>query len=386
MRPAKRFAPVLQRPDSSILMIARFFRLAGILATALAGGLFFAPLPAQAQSDCEVAPLDRSIIKLRKKTDRFFPVALEDGKAIVIMAGPGLAQRYPDCDAMLDELADDVTDSGTSAAIANSMAVEWVNVDDPSKLIMVGNQIFFSDFGAAGALFAFSGSGAYDYAIYVLDPGVYRLSSISYPFPRTELSTGHGTEVASAGAPIGEARIVGTNRNEMKVEQVWSNGSSRTVGASEQCLWWYKGGCTQSVYTPEHKVLDRAPGYYPMRVPTPVPALDVSLRIDAPVASFEVAAGEIVMVDGIFTDPIDGEIGVSQCRKGSSMHVCSLQSLGIERTMAPIEDLRAHDLAKDGFPQLGKLVRNIRYRPLTISAAEAGKGKFGPRLRVAAGQ
>lgn len=358
----------------------------GPLLAMLAGSLLLAATPAQAQSSCQAAPLDSSIIKQRRKTDRFFPIALRDGKAIVIMAGPGLAQRYPDCDAMLDELADDVTDSGTSAAIANSMAVEWVNVEDPGKLIMVGNQIFFHDFGAAGALFAFSGSGAYDFAIYVLDPGVYRLSSISYPFPRTELSTGHGTEVRRAGAAIGEARIVGTSRNEMKIEQVWSNGSSRTVGASEQCLWWYKGGCTQSVYTPEHKVMDRAPGYYPMRVPTPVPALDVSLRIDAPVASFTVAAGEIVMIDGIFTDPIDSEIVISQCRKGTSMHVCSLQSLGLERTMAPIEDLRAHNLAKDGFPQLGKLVATILYRPLTIAAAEAGKGKFGPRLRVGAGR
>lgn len=358
----------------------------GSLMAAVTGALLLDATPAQAQSSCEAAPLDRSIINARKKTDRFFPIALRDGKAIVIMAGPGLAQRYPDCDAMLDELADDVTDRGTSAAIANSMVVEWVNADDPSKLIMVGNQVFFSDFGAAGALFAFSGKGAYDYAIYVLDPGVYRLASIGYPFPRTDLSTGHGAQVTRAGAPIGEARIVGTSRNEMKVEQVWSNGSSRTVGASEQCLWWYKGGCTQSVYTPEHKVMDRAPGYYGMRVPTPVPALDVSLRIDVPVASFEVAAGEIVMVDGIFTDPIDSEIGLSQCRKGSSMHVCSLQSLGLERTMAPIEDLKAYDLARAGFPQLGKLVSNIRYRPLTISAAEVGRGKFGPRFRLVAGK
>lgn len=356
------------------------------LALMLTGGVLLGGARAQAQSSCEAAPLDSSIIKQRRKTDRFFPIALRDGKAIVIMAGPGLAQRYPDCDAMLDELADDVTDRGTSAAIANSMAVEWVNVDDPSKLIMVGDQIFFHDFGAAGALFAFSGKGAYDYAIYVLDPGEYRLSSIGYPVPRTELSAGHGNPVPRTGAAIGEARIVGTSRNEMKIEQVWSNGSSRTVGASEQCLWWYKGGCTQSVYTPEHKVMDRAPGYYPMRVPTPVPALDVSLRIDAPVASFTVAAGEIVMIDGIFTDPIDSAIGIGPCRKGSSMHVCSLQSLGLERTMAPIEDLRARNLAKDGFPQLGKLVATIRYRPLTIAAAEAGKGKFGPRLKVVAGR
>lgn len=363
-----------------------YIGLLGCLVASVTGALLLDATPAQAQSSCEAAPLDRSIINARRKTDRLFPTALRDGKAIVIMAGPGLAQRYPDCDAMLDELADDVTDRGTSAAIANSMAVEWVNVDDPGKLIMAGNQIFSTDFGFAGAFYAFSGSGSYDYAIYVLDPGVYRLGSISYPLPRTDLSKGHGAEVARAGDPIGEARIVGTSRNEMKVEQVWSNGSSRTVGASEQCLWWYKGVCTQSVYTPEQKVMDRAPGYYPTRVPTPVPALDVSLRIDVPVASFEVAAGEIVMVDGIFTDPVDNEIGVGQCRKGSTMHVCSLQALGLERTMAPMEDLKAHDLAKDGFPQLGKLVSNIRYRPMTISAAEAGRGRFGPRLRVAAGR
>lgn len=358
----------------------------GFLAAVLLGGLVLAQAPAQAQTDCSPQPPTSSIIKLRKKTDRFFTAALRDGWAIVIVAVPGLVARYPDCDAMLDELADEVTDSGTSAAIANSMAVEWVNTADPSKLIMVGNQISFSDFGGAGYLFSFSGSGAYDYAIYAVPPGVYRLSSISYPIPRTELSTGHGKQVAGSGAPIGEVRVVGTNRNELEVRQVWSNGSTRTIGASEQCLWWYKGGCTQSVITPEHKVMDRAPGYYPRSVPTPVPALDVSVRIDAQIASFEVAAGELVMIDGIFSDPLDNEVGISQCRKGSSMHVCSLQSLGLQRTAAPIEDLRSYQFARNGFPQLGKMISTIRYRPLTISAVETGKGKFGPQFRIAAGR
>lgn len=321
--------------------------------------------------------------RYRDSIDRAIERAHRDGKTILIVGTLALKRKYPTQASLHDNLADEVTDPGTAAAIDLSMAVEWAHGEDPGLMVVVGQKLTSTAIGMPGFLFRFEGRQA-DYLVFIVEPGTYALRHIGYPRPRSTLASGHGTIPAGGNAPIGEVRQVASTMLEAKQTTVFLNAATTTVAASERCNWWYKGVCTQSVHTPAYTAQTRAAGLYPKTEYPAIPALDVAIRFKAEVASFEALAGEVVLIDGTFAEPLETQLAVNRCRTGESMQVCALQSIDLTRAAASPDELRAYDFPAAHFPRLGKLIAGIRHRPLQLNAISLGKFKFGERYRFGA--
>lgn len=321
--------------------------------------------------------------KYRSSIDQALATAHKDGKAILIVAVPAFKHKYP-TEALIDEnLADEVTDTGTSAAIDLSMASEWVHSQYPELMIAVSQNLNSGAIGPAGFFYRFEGRQR-DYLAYIVEPGTYALRTISYPRPRSSFANRHGTVAARGAGSIGQLRQVASTMLEAEQTEVFLNAVTTTVAASEQCNWWYKGVCTQSVYTPEHTRQTRAAGFYPRTDYLPIPALDVSIRLTGDVASFSTGAGEIVLIDGLFPEPLQTQLAVSNCRTGESMQVCTLQAIDLTRAAGSLDELRNYDFVAAHFPLLGQLVGAAQHRPLSLNATALGQVTYGERFRAEA--
>lgn len=344
---------------------------------ALAGLLALVALPDALCAE-EITKYQR---KNREKADEIIEKLYTDGRAIVVVAALGIDHKYP-TEALLDEnLADEITDSGTSAAVDISMAMEWINISDPESMLVVTQKGFVGGIGLGG-WFLTQRIGDNDYMIYVVEPGTYSLSKIGYPRPRSKLGEGHGMVSASGTPAIGELRQVASKMFEAEETVVFLDAATATVAASEQCNWWYKGVCTQSVYTPEHTKQVRAAGLYPKTEYVPIAAIDVGIKFNTEVASFQVKAGEIVLVDGLFPQPLDADMGVDNCRGGESMQVCALKSIELVRAAGSVEQLRAFDFSAEFYPRLARLIAGAQSRPLKLKGTPSGESKFGERYRI----
>jgi hypothetical protein len=318
--------------------------------------------------------------KNRGKADEIIEAAHRQGVAILVVATLSMDYKYPSPAILNDNLADEVTDKGSSAAIEYSMAAEWVNVANPDSVVVVAQHVSLYEIGASGWVYR-QRIGNNDYLIFAVEPGTYSLSKISYPRPRSKLGAGYAIASGTGAASIGELRQVASSMFEAEQTMVYRDAVTTTVEASEECNWWYKGVCTQPVYTPEHTEQTSAAGYYPQTDYLPTPAIDVGIKLTGDVASFQVEAGEVILVDGLFPQPLDTDMGVADCRNGESMHVCALKSLELIRAKGSVEQLRAFDFAAKLYPRLGGLMANAQYRSLKLNATTFGESKFGERYR-----
>ena len=338
-------------------------------------------LPQVASAQKQSAELTKYQRKNRTTADKAIDALFQQSRAILIVATPGMKYKYP-TEAVLDEnLADEVTDTGSAAAVDYSMVAEWVHAADPDSMIVVAQHLPVNLLGPAGYFYRIEGAKT-DYLVFVVEPGTYSLQKVNYPRPRSGLNEGHGTVLGRGTASVGELRQVASSMLEAEQTTVFLNAASTTVAASEQCNWWYKGVCTQSVYTPEHTKQTRAAGYYPKTEYRPIPALDVNIKFNDEVASFQVDAGEVILVDSLSPEPLDTEMGVGSCRSGETMQVCALQSIELTRAAGSLDEVRAFDFAAEFFPRLGKLVSKIQYRPLQLNGTRIGESKFGERYRI----
>lgn len=328
--------------------------------------------------------LDKETRKARAKVDKLYPMALKSGSSIIVVSTLALDQKYPDEQAWDDNLADEVDDNGTSAAIDMGLALEWADAEYPDSHFVVGRNSADWQIGIVGSLYTFRGKAMSDYKVFVVSPGTYTLRSINYPRPRSSFDENNGTVSARNKSPVGEIRMVANSLTEAAMENVWQDADVKTVAAREECTYWYKGGCTQSVYTPEQKVQTRAAGIHPKRVLKSIPALDIGISLDPGFASFTVNAGEVLLVDGLVVDPLTSNIAVDQCRGGESMQICKVGAMEVMRLSAALDDVRAHDFNAAALPQLGKILANIQYRPLQMNAEAIGKGKYGDSYRLTA--
>jgi hypothetical protein len=319
--------------------------------------------------------------KNRGKADKIIENLYTQGRAIVIVSTLGVDHKYPTEAILDDNLADEVTDKGRSAAVDISMAMEWISVTDQESMVIVTRNGFFGGIGIGG-WFLTQTIGNNHYMIYVVEPGTYSLSKISYPRPRSKLGEKNGLVSATGAAAIGELRQVASKMFEAEETMIFLNAATATVAATEQCNWWYKGVCTQSVYTPEYTKQVRAAGLYPKTEYLPMDALDVGIKFNDDVASFEVKAGEVVLVDGLFPQPLDADMGVANCRLNEAMQVCALQSMELVRANGSIDDLIAFDFSAEYYPRLEKLISGVQYRPLKLKGTQLGESKFGMRYRI----
>jgi hypothetical protein len=316
--------------------------------------------------------------------DKVFPIAISEGKAIVVVATLDLSHKYPDESSWKDNLGDDVTDPGTSAAVDLSTVVEWREVTRADRKLIVGQLHRFMQVGAGGYLLDLPGQGPVKYQVYIVDPGTYRLARISYPLLRaTPRDFARGA--ASHSSSVAHASLVRQTFTETRIESKWFPDDYRTIPAQETCNLWYKGVCTDRVYVPEQRQLARRAGYYDVPVDVAVPGLDVVLDVPRGFAEFTVSAGESVVIDGYFPQPPHLQLAAGGCAEaGARMLVCEVSSLDLVHFPAAVADVRRYGYADEGFPRLGKILASLKRRDLVTAARQAGQAPIGSLHRITA--
>jgi hypothetical protein len=316
--------------------------------------------------------------------DKVFPIAISEGKAIVVVAALDLSHKYPDEKYWKDNLGDDVTDPGTSAAVDLSTVVEWREVTRADRKLIVGQLHGFMKVGAGGYLLDLPGQGSVKYQVYIVDPGTYRLARISYPLLRaTPRDFARGA--ASHSSSVARASLVRQTFTETRIESQWFPDDYRTIPAQETCNLWYKGACTDRVYVPEQRQLTRRAGYYDVPVDVAVPGLDAVVDVPRGFAEFTVSAGESVVIDGYFPQPPHLQLAAGGCAEAAAGPlVCEIASLDLVHFPAVVDDVRRYGFSAEGFPRLGNILAGLKHRKLVTAARKVGQTPIGSLHRITA--
>jgi hypothetical protein len=316
--------------------------------------------------------------------DKVFPVAISAGKAIVVVATLDLSHKYPDRQSWKDNLGDEVTDPGASAAVELGTLLEWRDVQRSDRKLLVGELRRFMEVGAGGYMLDLPGQGPVKYQVYIVDPGTYRLARISYPMPRARpRDIARGAAIKSS--PVGTASLARETFMETRIESRWLPDSYNTIPAQEVCNLWYKGVCTDRTYVPETRQLARRAGYYDVPVDVAVPGLAIVVDVPRGFAVFRVGAGESVVIDGYFPQPPHWQLAADGCSEaGADTLLCEIAALDLVHLPAELDDIRGYGYAGEGFPRLGKILWGVQHRALETTATEAGQTPVGHSHRLTA--
>ncbi len=313
--------------------------------------------------------------------DKVFPLAIKDGKAIVVVAVPNISRKYPSPFDWANAMADDVTDSSAAAAIDDSMVLEWRNTADPAKRLLIGRHQSVREIGGTGYFLEIGGSGKSAYLIYVIDPGTYRLSRVSHLQPRTPPPTkGQFTKNARAAHPVGTIRFDRQNFTETRIEDVWHEAEYWIEPRHQECsAITVHGGCVEYAWVPETRTLTKPAGYYPAPVPVQVPGGKVMIGITSDFASFQAGAGEVLVLDGFWSEPPATTFADADCQySGNQSVMCDVSEIALVRSQATPSDVQGYNYKLAGYPRLGAILAKAVYRPLDIKARKIGEAKMGP--------
>lgn len=310
----------------------------------------------------------------REDIDGRLAQARQSGKAIVIMAALNFRHKYPN-DIVEDmHRADQGSDIDGAAMIDRKAAVEWQDEQGRGGRFVVSESTMPARPGAIGSIHRFS-VGAVTYHIFIVEPGRYRLSVIRHPMPRTTLpDRDKAAGVAASAGRLGTISLEAVAFNEMRVEQQWQPEQWRDVEPYQECAATYGGGCVEYRWVFGGRELAQPAGYYDTLVNVPVPGLNIDIDLTKHFASFEVASGQAIIVDGFFPDPPSADFELPDCSDDQPKRwVCQMSALALVQAAASEPDVRGFDFAADGLPRFAATIADARYRPLDLSAKPIGK-------------
>jgi hypothetical protein len=335
------------------------------------------------KKDCRKA--EAQTLQAANEIDKIFPLALQEGKAIVAIATLDMGYKYPDGPSWENNRADHVTDTGTSVAVELGTTVEWRNIAQSDIKLIVGQERPFAKVGRSGFLLELPGKGPVKYQVYIVDPGTYRLSRITHPMPRTSLPADGGT-ASTEKAYVGTIDLSETTFNETRTESRWSDAIWSTRPPYQECAAVHvTGGCVELRWVYGEEYISREAGYYDVSVAVPTPGLDVDIGINSEFASFSVEAGEAIVVDGFFPQPPNTHFSTTDCEKSDAKSmICDIESVDLLYLPAASDVLNSHDYSTIGMPRFNQILRQAQLRPLDIKARPVSKGELGTIYQLAA--
>lgn len=289
--------------------------------------------------------------------------------------------------ASLDSLHTDFNNNDSIADFLRlrSGTTEWTNTSRPSSMIKVGydtkNRGDEDDPTHAYFQVVF---GRTMYMIYLVDPGHYSISGVSYNLPRTPGFETPGARTLSS-SPLGHAMLKSFTIDEFKRGQKWEDPSYRNATVQEdyctsrrvvnnECTSW--GTSSYDV-----KQQTSAGGWTPSIEQQTREARAVDVTLDKAFAAFDIAAGEVILIDGFFAEPPAATFKQNSCKQADQQQMrCELQQLSLVQLPGELEGVRQADNPADwGLPKLAQTLKGLTYRPLQIKAREAqGDSTWGP--------
>ncbi|MCF7221661.1 hypothetical protein [Marilutibacter chinensis] len=202
-----------------------------------------------------------------------------------------------------------------------------------------------------------------DYLVSVERPGRYSLKAVRYVARNASLD---GMELAQEPVRSRGIGVVYLSNGTYAAHE-WTQEWKDEISWNEYRLQTYctptvGGHCISSSAMEAQKRVARPAGYQPTVKEVDRPAVNASISLDRDFASFELRAGEVVLVDGVFARPPNVWFDDASCEAGAGDDVkCDLSGFAMQRIAASIDDLRA-GLTED---MLGP---NRRKRELNMSA------------------
>ncbi|SDH67474.1 hypothetical protein SAMN05216588_106157 [Pseudomonas flavescens] len=316
---------------------------------------------------------------LQKATDDLFGMALQSGKAIVVTTTVNL-------DSMTYDL--NSNEGMNDFAKLQKAGVEWVNSQAPNNVLRVGNTNRAPDVGVTGSHYQ-TVFGRVLYQVYIVEPGHYELKNSYYESPRTVTPNLTGRETPKP-SPLGHTVLKEKLNAEYDRGQEWRDAqyANKTYEqsycttvrvVSNECVNWQTSSYDVTEQT-------RAAGWANTVSERKVEALDVHSALAKPFASFDVAAGEAVLVDGFFPEVPNIDFRDEQCERIASEQVqCELDGLYLVRLPTQLKDFRnANDPSKYGYRQMSTALSGLQLRPVVLAAKPTkGQSRWGELYRVA---
>lgn len=310
---------------------------------------------------------------LQKATDDLFGTALQSGKAIVVTTTVNL-----------DSIPFDLksNEGMNEFAKLQKAGVEWVNTQAPNNVLRVGNTSKARDVGITGSHYQ-TVFGRVLYQVYIVEPGNYELKSSYYESPRTVTPNLTGRE-APKPSPLGHTVLKEKLNSEYDRGQEWRDAqyANKTYQQSyctavrvvnNECVNWHTSSYDVAEQT-------RAAGWSDTISERKVEALDVHSALNKPFASFDVAAGEAVLVEGFFPEVPSIDFRDEQCERIANDQVqCELDGLYLVRIPTRLKDFRnASDPSKYGYNQMSAALSGLQMRPIALKAKPAkGQSRWG---------
>lgn len=319
--------------------------------------------------------LDTETAERRKVEDDLFANAKSAGKVILVVPS-----------ASLDSLNVDFknNDSTMEFLKLRSAVTDWTNTRDPSSAFKVGYDTKTTDIGTEHGSYFQVVFGRTLYKIYLINPGYYSITGLSYDLPRTpayETPGDHGIRPSALGFVTFEPKSF----REYDRGQKWEDATYRTETVEQKV-------CTQvRVVNGECTYVDKqtydvtrqtgAAGWRESIQQRDVEGRTVTAHLSKEFATFDVAAGEVVVIDGFFPDPPSINYKPGSCKQIQQNQMrCELQQVKMVKILGEVDQiLHAQNPADYGFPKMAEVLKQLTYRPIKVQAREThGQSSWGP--------
>jgi hypothetical protein len=215
------------------------------------------------------------------------------------------------------------------------------------------------------------------YGIYIVDPGSYELTGLTYQLPHTTLPTLSAKRWTETPA-LGSATFAITRDAEFYDSQAWFDAQYQNVsvddgsyctatltpGSDQGCVNW------QNSYHNETRLADPG-GWRTVTQKGYAGGLGVSVKLTRPFASFEAKSGEVLVTDGFSATPDSIGTDRDACHQaGESLINCDFDSLTLYRIPGTISDLTLPAETAQKVPVVAGFVARAVYRPLIVHATK----------------
>ncbi|QEI06445.1 hypothetical protein FXN63_11840 [Pigmentiphaga aceris] len=302
---------------------------------------------------------------MTEATDQLLSGAIQAGKAIVVTTTVNLdSQQWGD-----------LSNADVSAEFARQRhgITEWRNVDNPAHNFKVGNGQSAIEIKSVKGSHMQVTFGRTLYQVFVVEPGNYTLAGGSNAMPRTVLANPAANAKIRPSA-LGTVVMDETTFTEYGRGQVWRDATYRTDRVKQTVCTAVRvasGQCASTADASYDQVTQTsAAGYASTTTAKEVPGVWAFVSLRKPFASFSVAKGEVVLVDGFYGDAPTASFTDKDCERVASTKVsCELNKFTMIRIPTSLQDFsKTTPAAELGLPATGEVLKRIQYREPKIFA------------------
>ncbi|MCA8064139.1 hypothetical protein [Burkholderia sp. AU38729] len=305
-------------------------------------------------------PRERKLERWHAGIDWLINRAVVAGKSLVIVPAINLDRKYTGDEAVNEKKWAFRTDV-TATTI-------WQNKANARDVIRVGPDEPFNEVGLHGYVSTFVAGNA-QYFVYIVNPGTYTVAGNTYETTANAMSQ-LGTQQKPGRSPLGQIALLPKKNTDFIQSQEWFNAQFRDREVTDtycSSVFVQSGGC--AFWATEKRTVSEMTepaGWKTVTREKSVDGLAVSTRLKREFASFSVAAGEAVVIDGLYPTPPNADYDKQACEIVSGQIQCDLTRYTLTRI--PADMAHVQGLASDpGFyPRATRILSNARYRPLKL--------------------